>query len=262
MKTSDKTPSASTSPAHSGSEAGRVENILTPLAINHISVDCVVFGWDGERLKVLLVSRRSEGEEFSDLKLPGSLIYQDENLDEAAERVLRQLTGLQNAGLTQFKAYGSKDRTRNPEDVVWLERAQKAHVERIVTIAYIALVKIDRATLSSLKGHDAVWVEADKTGRLAFDHNLILREAIRQMQSMVTADPALIFSLLPKKFTLAQLRRLFEVIYGKSLDIRNFHKKVMAMAYVVPLDEFQKGVAHRAARFYRFDRKIFNRQRR
>lgn len=95
------------------------------LANNHISVDCVVIGFDGERLKVLLIKRAGEenGEIFHDMKLPGSLIYMDEDLDEAAKRVLFELTGLKNVHLTQFKAFGSKDRTKDPKDVHWLERA-------------------------------------------------------------------------------------------------------------------------------------------
>lgn len=235
---------------------------VAPLAHHHISVDCVVLGWDGQRLNVLLVSRRDEGEEYNDLKLPGSLIYQDEDLDQAAERVLHELTGLKGVGLMQYKAYGSKDRTRDARDVIWLERAQQAHVERIVTVAYLALVKIDLSDAAWLAGHNAIWSPVDEVGTLAFDHNLILSEAIEHMRAKVTADPALLFELLPRKFTLSLMRTLFEVIYGRSVDVRNFHKKVAAMNYVIPLDEYQQGVAHRAARFYRFDRKTYNRQRR
>ena len=90
-----------------------------PLANNHISVDCVVIGFDGEQLKVLLVKRAGEdnGEVYHDMKLPGSLIYMDEDLDEAAQRVLYELTGLKNVNLMQFKAFGSKNRTSNPKDV-------------------------------------------------------------------------------------------------------------------------------------------------
>ena len=122
------------------------------LANNHISVDCVVIGFDGEKLKVLLVKRMGEesGEVFHDMKLPGSLIYMDEDLDDAAKRVLRDLTGLKNVDLMQFKAFGSKDRTKNPKDVHWLERAEKAKVERIVTIAYFAMVKIDKTLNKNL----------------------------------------------------------------------------------------------------------------
>ena len=118
-----------------------------PIAKNHVSVDCVVFGFDGENMKCLLLRRTGEenGEVFHDMKLPGSLIYRDEDLDQAAKRVLGELTGLKNIQLNQFRAYGSKDRTRDPKDVHWLERAQKEKVERIVTVAYIAMIKIGRA---------------------------------------------------------------------------------------------------------------------
>lgn len=119
----------------------------TPLANNHISVDCVVIGFDGEQLKVLLIKRVGEenGEVYHDMKLPGSLIYMDEDLDEAAQRVLFELTGIRSVNLMQFKAFGSKNRTSNPKDVRWLERAMQSKVERIVTIAYLSMVKIDRA---------------------------------------------------------------------------------------------------------------------
>ena len=103
----------------------------TPLANNHISVDCVVIGFDGEQLKVLLIKRVGEeqGEIFHDMKLPGSLIYMDEDLDEAAQRVLNELTGLKNVNLMQFKAFGSKNRTKDPKDIHWLERAMESKVE-------------------------------------------------------------------------------------------------------------------------------------
>ena len=111
------------------------------------------------------------------MKLPGSLIYMDEDLDDAAKRVLRDLTGLKNVDLMQFKAFGSKDRTKNPKDVHWLERAEKAKVERIVTIAYFAMVKIDKTLNKNLDEYKAEWVALEEVKDLAFDHNLIIAEA-------------------------------------------------------------------------------------
>ena len=203
----------------------------TPLANNHISVDCVVIGFDGEQLKVLLIKRVGEeqGEIFHDMKLPGSLIYMDEDLDEAAQRVLNELTGLKNVNLMQFKAFGSKNRTKDPKDIHWLERAMQSRVERIVTIAYLSLVKIDRALSRNLADFEAYWVALQDIKALAFDHNLIIKEAL---------------------------------VYSKPIDVRNFHKKIAMMEYVVPLEEKQQGVAHRAARYYRFDKKIYNKVRR
>ena len=239
-------------------------NLNTPLANNHISVDCVVVGFDGDRLKVLLIKRvgDDEGLAFHDMKLPGSLIYKDEDLDGAAMRVLSELTGLKNVDLIQFKAFGSKNRTSNPKDVRWLERAQKAQVESIVTIAYLALVKIDRALSRNLETFQADWVALDDIQDLAFDHNLIIKEALVYIRQYVESNPAAMFELLPRKFTASQVRTLYELIYNKSIDVRNFHKKIALMEYVIPLDERQQGVAHRAARYYRFDKKIYNKTRR
>lgn len=237
-----------------------MKDTFPPLANNHISVDCVVIGFDGVQLKVLLVKRmgEEEGEVFHDMKLPGSLIYMDEDLDEAAQRVLHELTGLKNVNLVQFKAFGSKNRTKNPKDVHWLERAQRAKVERIVTIAYLSLVKIDRALNRNLDECQASWVAMEDIADLAFDHNLIIKEALSYIRQYVEINPSALFELLPRKFTAAQLRVLYELVYEKRIDVRNFHKKMAQMEYVVPLDEKQEGVSHRAARFYRFEMKVYN----
>ena len=109
----------------------------TPLANHHISVDCVIVGFDGEQLKVLLLKRTfKEGDtETQDMKLPGDLIYQDENLDDAANRVLTEQAGIKRMSTVQFKAYGSRNRTDKERDIKWLENTANIKVERIVTIA-------------------------------------------------------------------------------------------------------------------------------
>lgn len=233
--------------------------MATPLANNHISVDCVVFGFDGTHLRVLLVKRSGSDAcgDYNDMKLPGSLIYRDEDLDAAARRVLDELTGLKDVSLTQFKAFGSRDRTRNPRDVLWLERAQQEHVELIVTIAYFALVKLDPQMERAVNPLTAEWRGIDEVGVLAFDHNQIIEEALAAIRREGANNRSLIFDLLPKKFTASQLRRLTEIIAGKPLDVRNFHKKIAQLPYVVPLEEREQGVSHRAARYYRFDRKAY-----
>ncbi|MCM1521846.1 MAG: NUDIX hydrolase [Muribaculaceae bacterium] len=233
---------------------------MTPLANNHISVDCVVIGFDGESLRVLLVKRNGQDHagEFNDMKLPGSLIYKDEDLDQAAARVLTELTGVKEVKLAQFKAFGSKDRTKDPRDVIWLERAQQAHVDSIVTIAYLAVVKLDSAMMRVAEREEVEWVPVNAVGHLAFDHNIIIRDALKFMRREADNNRTILFDLLPKKFTASQLRMLTEIIYNKPLDVRNFHKKIAQMPYVVALEERQKGVAHRAARYFKFDRKIYN----
>lgn len=243
-----------------------MQNLLPeqPLANNHISVDCVIVGFDGEQLKVLLVKRTGSegGKEFHDMKLPGSLIYEDEDLNEAASRVLYELTGIHNVELVQFKAFGSKNRTNDPRDVHWLERAMKSRIHRIVTIAYLAMVKINHSLNKNLDNYEACWVAVKDIPTLAFDHNLIIEEALVYIRQFITFNPSMLFELLPRKFTAAQLRTLYELINGKPIDVRNFHKKIALMEYVVPLEEREQGVAHRAARFYKFDRKIYNKVRR
>ncbi len=238
-------------------------DIETQLAVNHISVDCVVVGFDGEHICVLLLERDGEekGQEFHDMKLPGTLIYMDENLDEAAKRVLIDLTGLKNVKLTQFKTFGSKDRTKDPKDIHWLERAMKSKVERIVTVAYLAMVKIDRKLNNDLKNFHAKWVPIEDIKTLAFDHNIIISEALNFIRQYAEFNSSIIFDLLPRKFTAAQLRTLYEVIFGTKIDVRNFHKKIAQMSYIIPLEEKEQGVAHRAARYYSFNKKNYNKNR-
>ena len=232
---------------------------MASLANNHISVDCVVFGYDGENLNVLLIKRNytdENGMVYLDYKLPGSLIYQDEDLDDAAARVLQELTGVSEVSLTQFKAFGSKDRTSDPRDRDLLEKEQ-TKVQRIVTIAYFSLVKLDKALEKSVHTDVAEWRKLGELGKLAFDHNYIIEEALKAIRRETDNNRALIFELLPKKFTASQLRMLMQLLSGKQLDVRNFHKKISQLSYIVPLDERQQGVAHRAARFYRFDKKAY-----
>lgn len=229
----------------------------------HVSVDCVLIGFDGERFRVLLVKQMGKQleEGLNDMKLPGSLIYDDEDLDDAAKRVLNELTGLKNVKMMQFKAYGSKNRTRNPKDVLWLERFHRLDekkIDRIVTIAYLSLVKIDRKFEKLSDKYDARWMPVDQVENLAFDHYQIMQDALAYIRHYVEINPSVLFDLLPRKFTASQLRSLFQLIFNKVLDVRNFHKKIQQMTYVIPLDEKEVGVSHRAARYYKFDRNIYN----
>lgn len=234
----------------------------TSLINPHVSVDCVIIGFDGTEIKVLLVKQLGKelSKDFNNKKLPGSLIYADEDLDEAAQRVLFELTGINNIELLQFRAFGSKNRTHDPRDVKWLERFHQldSKIERIITIAYLAMVKIDKKVLQLSEKYEACWESVKNIPELAFDHNQIIREAFDYIRRYVENKPVILFDLLPHKFTAAQLRRLYELVYDRPFDVRNFHKKIAVMEYIVPLEERQVGVAHRAARYYKFDRKIYN----
>lgn len=225
----------------------------------HISVDCVVFGFDSEKLKVLLIERSidEQNELYNDKKLPGSIILIDEDLDDAASRVLNELTGLKNIYLSQFKSFGSPGRTTDPRDVLWLERTTQLKIERIVTVAYVALIKIDRKLVFNAEDTSANWYDVNEIAnmQLAFDHNKIIENGLQHIRHRLDLEPHLLFELLPKKFTISQLRILHDVVHQTRSDVRNFQKKVAQMPYLVMLDEVEEGVPHRAARLYKFDKK-------
>ena len=146
------------------------------------------------------------------------------------------------------------------KDIKWLERFHQLNqkVERIVTITYLTMVKIDKKLTHLSDRYEACWTDIDALCPLAFDHNQIIGEALWFVRQYVQTQPAALFDLLPKRFTAAELRTLYETIYDRKFDVRNFHKRIAQMKYVLPLEEFQTGVAHRAARYYKFDRKLYN----
>ena len=235
------------------------------LADPHFSVDCVLIGFNGEQLCVLLV--RQIGADLLkgevEYKLPGSLIYKDEEFDDAARRVMEDMTGLRNITLHQFHTFGSPSRIKDPGDMKWLTHfySLNADVDRLISVAYTALIKIERRHLKLNDKYEACWLPVNEVGTLAFDHNKILRAALRYIRDLSTLKSEIVFNLLPRKFTAAQMRRLLEVVNNHDYDIRNFHKLINKMKYIVPTEEKEEGVAHRAARYYRFDRAIYNKLR-
>ncbi len=225
----------------------------------YVSVDCVLLGFDGEQLNVLVVSQSvsSGSDSTGSFKLPGSLINMNEDLDEAAQRVLFQLTGLTQVQMRQFHAFGGTDRMNNQKDAVWHQRFHKLdrQFDRVVTIAYLSLLRIDRRMQKLDAGYEAHWVPLSELPHLAFDHDKIVKEATQAIQNMAQLNPTILFDLLPRKFTATQLRAVLQTVAGMKIDVKNFHKKLAQMPYVVPLDEKEEGVSHRAARYYKFDRK-------
>lgn len=231
------------------------ENIYNP----HVSVDCVVFGFDGEQLKILLIERSitEQNELYNDKKLPGSIILNDEDLDDAASRVLTELTGLKNIYLSQFRSFGGPNRTKNPRDILWLENTMQMKIRRIVTVAYVALIKIDRKIQVKSDNTQANWYDLNEVAKmnLAFDHAEIINKGLEHVRHNLDIEPHLLFELLPRKFTVSQLRSLYNTVHQTNSDVRNFQKKVAQMPYVILLDEMEEGVPHRAARLYKFDKK-------
>ncbi len=225
----------------------------------HVSVDCVVFGFEFGKLDVLLIERNMEfeGNEYKDLKLPGDLVRKDEDLNTAASRVLKELTGLDNIYLKQYMAIGSPGRLRRqPRDMEWLRSI--GHPEEIVvTVAYYSLINIDQDKAANfVLQSNARWFAVSALNELAFDHLAILQEALQVLRSDLKLKP-IAYELLPRKFTLGQLQQLHEVILGTSLDKRNFRKKVSNMPYITPINEKQVDVSHKPAQYYSFNRKIY-----
>lgn len=222
----------------------------------HVSIDCVIFGFDGSQLKVLLIERSivNQNEQYNDKKLPGSIILSNEDLDDAANRVLTELTGLKNIYLSQFRSFGNPKRTENPRDIFWLENTMNLKIGRIVTVAYVALIKIDRKIQFKTETTQANWYDLKELAsmNLAFDHAEIIEKGIEHIRHRLDIEPNMMFELLPKKFTISQLRTLYDTLHQTKSDVRNFQKKVSQWSFLVPLDEMETGVPHRAARLYKY----------
>lgn len=229
----------------------------------HLSVDCVVFGFDGSSLKVLLIEKKlsdSQGEMTHKYKLPGDLIIKMEDLNGAAERVLNDLTGLKNIYLKQFSVFGDPKRISDPEDIRWLEESSGVSISRVVTTAYYSLIRIDKSKEENAINNHASWHDVRELPLLAFDHASIIEEGVKSLQLAVRYEP-ICFELLPGKFTLRQTQTLYEAIFGIDLDNRNFRKKLLKAPYIEALDEKQSGVAHKPARFYKFNKSKYNKSR-
>lgn len=227
----------------------------------NISVDCVIFGFDFQKLNVLLIERDQIINGDGDKKvyaLPGDLIKDNEDLNNAAERNLKQLTGLENIYLQQFYTFGDPDRVKNQIDQAWLKTVRQHPEARVITVAYYSLIKLkDYKTHPASFARNTIWCPVHEIPDLAFDHNQIISKALKTLRFHLSTEP-IGFELLPRKFTLSQLQRVYEAILGSSLDKRNFRKKLLNSDLLIPLNEKQKGVKHKPARLYSFDKIKFN----
>ena len=203
-----------------------------------LTVDCVVFGLDEQdSLKVMLILRKIPPFQ-GQWALPGGFVHLDETLEEAAFRELQEETGIENVFLEQLYTFGGIN--RDPR-------------ERIVTVAYYALVNLREYDIeATTDAMDAAWFAIDELPKLPFDHQQIFETALNRLRGKIRYEP-IGFELLPKKFTLFQLQKLYESVLGKKLDKRNFRKKILKMNLLQELDELQTDVAHRAARYYEFN---------
>ncbi|UOB18743.1 NUDIX hydrolase [Abyssalbus ytuae] len=215
--------------------------IIESSVMNAITIDCVIFGFNKGDLKILLIEH-AEGISKGKWALPGGWIKEEESIDNAAQRLLRELTGLNNIYLEQLKAFGDTDRFP---------------LGRVITIGYYALIKIeDYHIKAGFTASDAKWCKIRDIPQLIYDHNTILNYSLKHLRNRVRQAP-IGFNLLPEKFTLLQLMQLYEEILGIEMDKSNFRRKILRMKLLQPLDEKQKDVSHRAAKLYRFDHNIY-----
>lgn len=234
-----------------------MNNVQTNSAI---SVDCVIFGFDGSDLKALLVRRRTADPLYSsmELKLPGAMILENETLPQAAARVLEGATGLTGLYLKQTSIFSDPERVDSNE-LKWICQYHGITTDRVVTVGYYALVKLDKklAAYTSRKG--ASWINVDDIHGLIMDHMDILSDALSALQKDILWSP-IAFQMLPKKFTVRQLQNLLEAVFGIEIDNRNFRKKLFSTGILQETDEMERNVSHKPARLYVLNRSAFGRK--
>lgn len=227
----------------------------------HISVDCVIFGFDGNDLKVLLIQRKlqdsdNQGKLSIDYKLPGDFITDEEDLEMAANRILKELTGLTNIFLKQLWVFGSPGRISKEKDINWLRQTTGLPIERVVTVAYYSLIKIVESQKELAEKNKALWISPGEISELAFDHHEILQRALKTLRNRLLSEPVG-FELLPPKFTIRQLQNLYEIILDYKLDNRNFRKKILKAEYLVETSDKETDVSHKPAKLFRFDKERY-----
>ncbi len=201
-----------------------------------LAIDCIIFGFDGTQLKALLIKRGFEPQ-MGKWSLMGGFVRQEESVNDAAKRILDQLTGMQDIYMEQLQCFGEVD--RDPGG-------------RVVSIAYYALIKIDDYSSELMEEHQARWFGMEEIPPLVFDHRHMLDMARERLRQKVANYP-IGFALLPYKFTLPQLQALYEAIYETELDKRNFTRKILSFEILRKLDEKEKESSRKGAFLYVFD---------
>ena len=225
------------------------------------SVDCVILGFHKKKIRVLLTKF-----DFSKYwQLPGGFMFKDESSDEVAERILTERTGLKDIYLKQFYLFSDPKRIgvgQNNEyigkSIILNEEEKKWYLQRFVSLGYYALVKYDDIQLSKIEDIQTKWFEIDNLPPLCHDHENIINTSLQMIRSMLPAIP-LGRKLLPEKFTMSELRNMYEVILGKKLDRRNFHRKVITSGLVIQLNETKSTSPYNPPILYTFDKKIKDR---
>jgi 8-oxo-dGTP diphosphatase len=207
-----------------------------------IAIDCIIFGFDEGELKILLHRRKFEPEKGR-WSLMGGFLQPDESVDNAARRILEGCSGLTNLFMEQLYTFGENDRDPG---------------ERVVSVAYFALIRIDDYNLELSRETTAQWWPISKKPALIFDHDIMVEKALERLKVRSKNRP-IGFELLPRKFTVPQLQSLYEAINRRMLDKRNFRKKILSMNLLQKLDEKEKKTSKKGAFLYRFDKRKYGR---
>ncbi len=210
--------------------------------IDALSIDCVIFGFENSELSVLLV-KHGQGISKGQWALPGGWIKYNESVDDAAIRILTAQTSVTNIYLEQLKSFGAVDRYPG---------------KRVITVAFYALVnKFSFVLHPGDSVSDVQWISVKDIPKMVYDHQQIFDFAFRQLKHKVLHEP-IGYNLLPKKFTLLQLQELYESILETKLDKPNFRRKMIKTDLLIPCNEKQTNVAHRAANLYKFQKKVYD----
>lgn len=206
----------------------------------YVSVDCIIFGFDEGELKLLLLKRNFEPA-MGEWSLMGGFVQEEESVDNAAKRVLRELTGLENVYMQQVGTFGEVERDPG---------------ERVISVAYYALINVDEYDRQLVDQHNAFWIKIDELPSLIFDHPEMIVKA-RELMKHQASDNPIGFNLLPELFTLSQLQSLYEAIYGEQMDKRNFRKRIATMDYIEKTDHIDKTGSKRGAYLYKFNDRAY-----
>ncbi|MDR0864934.1 MAG: NUDIX domain-containing protein [Candidatus Symbiothrix sp.] len=230
---------------------GSIQNVLETDAdalLPGISVDCVIFGFHNGTLMVLLNKFSS----FHKWTLPGGFVLKEENVEEAAHRILEKRTGLKNLYLHQFYTFGDVSRTGSDIEFPtghWL-------IQRFVSIGYYAFVEYSKVRIYTSSEEDLEWFAINKVPQLYADHNSIIEKAIAGIRKQINIVP-IGYNLLPEKFTLTELRLIYEAILGKELDRRNFQRKILSTGLINRLDEVQKKIGLKPTTMFAFNKEKY-----
>jgi len=209
-----------------------------------VAVDCIIFGYDifEKEIKLLLFKRIVEPAKGR-WSLTGGFVEQNESLDDAATRILRKLTGLESVYMKQSYIYGDSDRDPGA---------------RVISVAYFALITIRDINKELVEQNGVSWRSISRLPDLIFDHPLMVKRALTDLQNQAKIKPVG-FELLPEKFTLVQLQDLYEAIYQRKVDKRNFRKKILSMEIIEKLDEKEKETSKKGAYYYKFNKDSYER---